>query len=218
MGHRQCCCAHYYYQSGSSKSGYHSTWEELLRVHTVHVPQPDSDRTSTSEPVTQESTQTSTTEPVTEEPAQASAVEPVTQEPPRTTTTTSFQHPNRANQRFHTSETLQSRKVEPPAQLISSRVHGSQSAFRNGNRARSITPVSHQGPSTSHSQLRIGETSSVDFTTSTFSFRAPDRMSYPTHRAPQNGHDPRPIPTGYRSTHSTQASAQMNEAPVRPSM
>jgi hypothetical protein len=181
--------------------------EELLGVHATHVPQSSSDGISTMEPVMQE-------------PAPTTAIQSTSSLP----SSTLLQHPNRTGQQFHTYNTFRSREVQPPARLVPSSAHGSQGAFRQGNRARSVTPAPHPGPSTSHSLLQMGGgTSSVDFTTSTFSFQAPNRMNYPVHRVPQNDHGLRPISTGYPSdsrgfASSTQPStqAQTGEAPARP--
>lgn len=171
-----------------------------MRVHTTRVPQPDSGQTSTVEPGTQESAQTTVAPP--------------------SPSSTSFQHPNQTNQQPHVYATLQSHEVEPPAQVVSSEAHNSQNTFRHGNRVRCITPAPRQEQITSHPQPRTGEgTSSVDFPTSTFSFRAQDRMSHPVHRTPQDDRGPHPMHTGNHSTQpSVQASAQVNGVPARPSM
>lgn len=170
-----------------------------MKVHTTRVPRPDSGQTSAVEPGTQESAQTTVAPP--------------------SPSSTSSQRPNQTNQQPHVYATLQSHEVEPSARVVSSEARNSQNTFRHGNRVRRITPTPHQEQIASHLQPRTGEgISSVDFPTSTFSFRAPDRMSHPVYRAPQNEHGPRPIHAGYHSTQpSVQASAQVNRVPARPS-
>lgn len=199
------------YQPDLSKSGYRSTWEQLLSVHITRVSRPDSDGTSTTERATIRGLTT-----ITE--AQTISSFP---------SSTLLQHPNRTDQRSRAHGRPQPREAHPPVQLASSGTHGPRGGFKQGNRARSVTPAPSQEPSTSHTLPQMGErTSSANFTTSTFSFRVPNQTSYPVHRASHNDHDVRPMSTGYSSnSHGfarsipppTQAPAPVNVAPPRPS-
>lgn len=206
-----------YHQSDSLKSGFRSTWEQLLNSHTTLVAQSDSDRTSHGPT------------PTTATGATSSFPSPPLRH-----------HHDRTNQRSRANDRLQSREFYRPA---SSSTQASKGAFGQGNRRRPVMPSLHQEPSTSSSALKTGGgTGSTGFTTSAFSFQVPSRTSYPVHGrmsssvhgrtshpirgASQDDNNAHPIPTGYHSDHRgfapsvpplTQVSAQTNEAQPRSS-
>lgn len=179
-----------------------------MRVHIAEVSQPGSDRASTAiRTVVQESTSTTATYANSSLPSLAL--------------------PQRPNQTDRHSHSYSRFEINSSTQLASSSTQ-SRVAFRQGTRAHSTTPAPHQGPITSYPALQMGGgVSSVDFTTSAFSFRVPNQTNYLAHRVSQNDHNPRPMPTGYSSggrnlagftLPSTQPSAPMRTAPPRPSM
>jgi len=143
----------------------------------------------------------------------------------------SFPSPNplqySTGQKPRTNDTPHSHKVHLPGQPASSSAQISQGTPRRWQLPHSTTPLLCEGTSTSHPVMQMArEPSSINFTTSTFSFRVPNQTDYLGSGVSENHQDPRPVPTGYASGGSssaaftqppTQASVQMNAAPPRPS-
>jgi hypothetical protein len=141
--------------------------------------------------------------------------------PPSIRSSTLSQHPNRTDRQFRTHDTLQPREVGLLAQVTFNSTHCSQGNFIRDSRARSATPAPRQRSSTPHPLLQVdGGTSFSHFPASSFSFRAPNRMSS-VDGAGRSDHGSQTSSTGYppagrehalSTQHSTQASA-----PVKPS-
>ena len=150
-----------------------------------------------------------------------------TQATPSFPSLASVQRPNRTNGQIRTYGEPKPREVHLPAQQASSDTRTSQTAFRQGNRERSITPAPRQGPSTSRSVSQAGGgTRSTGPTASEFSFRIPNQASHTIHRGGQNDRNLHSVPTGYRSgdrdfagstPHSIQAPSQISAVPPRSS-
>jgi hypothetical protein len=88
-----------------------------------------------------------------------------------------------------------------------SRTQGSRGTFRRHNVSRSATPTQPPGLNPPLSAFQHNQ--STASTVSTFSFRAPTRVDYPTHGAPHHEHNPRQTSTRYPAdAHTLIGSAQ----------
>lgn len=151
-------------------------------------------------------------------------MEPVIQESAQITLAPSFpplkslQQQNQTNNQSPIDEVVQFHKAEPPTHLAPSRIHSSQSGFRDGDNTRSIPPVQRPGPSTSHSQLQMGGgTSSVNSVIPAFSSQVPNRTNYQIYTAPPNDRMPGSHGFSQPAQPSIQTLVQPNEAPAKPS-
>jgi hypothetical protein len=181
-----------------------------LRAHSTHISQPDSGQTSTTEQV------------VIWEPTPTTAMQSNSSLP----SSNFLKYPT--GQQPHTYGTSHSRKVHPPGQFASSSTQSSQGTLRQWHHPRSMTPVTHQGSSGSHSVLQTGEgPGSVNFATLTFSFWVPSQTSHLVPVVSQNHPSLHPMATEHPSySHdstaftqpSTQISTQMSVVPPQPSM
>lgn len=187
-----------------------------MGVHATCGSQPDSGRTSTTE------------QAVVQEPAPTTAMRSPSSLSPSFLPSSSLHSSNfPIGQQSHTYGTSHSHEVRPSRQVASSSAQSLHDTSRQWQHPRYTTPVPRQGPSTSHSVLQTGVgPSSIDFTTSTFSFRVPSQTNYPVSRVSRNHHDLLPVTTGYPSGGrsstastqlSTQTSAQVNLIPPQPS-
>jgi hypothetical protein len=171
-------------KAGPPTSGYHSTWEELLRVHVTHVPStgPAQERTVRQDPTPSTAIPSSSSEtlllPFGAQHSTQMSRQPQPDDMPKT----------------HNSH----RRVQRADQ---SHTRGLRGVFGRHEVSRFATPTQSQGLNSSLSTFQPNR--STTSTISTFSFQAPTRADYPVQRAPHYEHNPRQTSTRYLANTGT---------------